>query len=89
MKVSSRAEQKNVILNKNYYTEYSIRKMLDNHEICYFDDDFNECYDWYYSGKRLCVFLEKGDELRVELDGDSYRTVLIKANGLKYFIILL
>ena len=89
MKVSSRAEQKNVILNKNYYTDYSIRNMLDNHEICYFDDDFDECYDYFYGNEDLRIFLEKGDELKVELDGDSYRTVLIKANGLKYFIILL
>lgn len=88
MKVLSRANQKNVELNKNYHTDYSIIKMLDNYEICYFDDDFNQCYDYFYNSKRLVVFLEKGDEIKVELVEGYYTNVLIKPDGRKYFITL-
>ena len=88
MKVSSRSEQKYVTLNKYYYNDYSIRKLLKNCEICYFDDDFNQCYDYFYSGKRLAVFLEKGDEIKVGLVEGCYTNILIKPDGRKYFITL-
>ena len=88
MKVLNKANQKNVTLNKDNYSDYSIRKLLDNHEVCYFDDDFNQCYDWFYNGKRLVVFLEKGDEIKVELFEGYYTNVLIKPDGRKYFITL-
>ena len=88
MKVLSRANQKNVELNKNYYTDYSIRKMIDNHEVCYFDYDLEECYDYFYNSKSLVVFLEKGDEIKVELVEGYYTNVLIKPDGRKYFITL-
>ena len=91
MKISSRAEQKNVRLNKNEYTNYSIRKMLENHEVCYFDDNFNQCYDYqeyhyYFDNKDLVVFLEEGDKLEVKLLDGYYTNVLIKANETKYYI---
>lgn len=88
MKVLNKANQKNVTLNKDNYSDYSIRKLLDNHEVCYFDDDFNQCYDWFYSGKRLVVFLEKGDEIKVGLVEGYYTNILIKPDGRKYFITL-
>lgn len=88
MKVLSRANQKNVELNKNYYTDYSIRKMIDNHEVGYFDYDLEECYDYFYNSKRIVVFLEKGDEIKVELVEGYYTNVLIKPDGRIYFIIL-
>ena len=93
MKVSRRAEQKNVRLNKNEYTNYLIRKMLENHEVCYFDDNFNQCYDYqeyhhYFNSEDLVVFLDEGDEIKVELFEGYYTNVLIKPDGRKYFITL-
>lgn len=93
MKVLSRAEQKNVLLSKFCYSDYSIRKMLDNHEIYYLDDDFDECYDYFcydyfYGYEDLHIFLEKGDEIKVAYIEGMYRNVLIKPDGRIYFIIL-
>ena len=90
MKVLKSANQKNVVLNKVYYNDYSIRTMLENREICFFDDDVNECYDYlkyrHYYDKCLRIFIEKGDELKVVLDDGIYTNVLIKENGNKYYI---
>ena len=89
MKVLKSANQKNVILNKDYYNDYSIRTMLENREICFFDDDVNECYDYLKyccDYKCLRIFIEKDDELKVVLDDGIYTNVLIKKNGNKYYI---
>lgn len=93
MKVLKNATQKNVILNKDYYTDYKIRELLTNKEVCFFDDDFNENYDYteYVRNFRepvLHIFLDKGDELKVEINDGIYTNVLVKSNGNKYFIIL-
>ena len=86
MKVLSRVEQKNVTLSKYCYSDYSIRKMIDNHEIYYFDDDFDECYDYFYGNEDLYIFLEKGDEIKVVYFEGIYRNVLIKPDGRQYLI---
>lgn len=91
MKVLKSASQKNVILNGDYYTGSQIKKMLENKEICFFDENLQECYDFskYWNNGEQClhIFLEKGDEIKVIIDdGMLYTNVLIKANGNKYFI---
>lgn len=92
MKVLKKATQKNVILNKDYYSYYDVRELLDSKEVCFFDDDCKECYDYSEYVKRfyqptLRIFLEQGDEIKVELSEDGiYINVLIKANGNKYYI---
>lgn len=93
MKVLKNALQKNVILNKDFYTDYKIRELLNNKEICFFDDNFNENYDYteYVRNFRepvLHLFLKQGDELKVEENLGYYTNVLIKNDGSKYFIIL-
>ena len=86
MKVLSRSEQKNVLLSRYCYSDYSIRKMIDNHEIYYLNDDFDECYDYFYGNEDLRIFLEKGDEIKVVYIEGMYRNVLIKPDGRKYVI---
>lgn len=91
MKVLKSTEQKNVRLDEGYYTGSQIREMLENKEICFFVEGLQECYDvskyWNDEEQRLRIFLEKGDEIKVELNEYGfYINVLIKANGNKYFI---
>ena len=91
MKVIKKALQKNVVLNKDYYLFYDIKKMLDNKEICYFDNNLNESFDIYelpknFDNNDLVIFLDYGDEIKIDLDEYGYyKPVLIK-NGKKYFI---
>ena len=86
MKVLNRTDQKNVTLSRYCYSDYSIRKMIDNREVCYLDEDFDECYDYFYGNEDLIIFLEKGDEIKVVYFEGMYRNVLIKPDGRKYFI---
>ena len=65
--------------------------MFENHEVCYFDDNFNQCYDYHeyrycFNSKDLVVFLDEGDKLEVKLLDGYYTNVLIKPDGRKYFI---
>lgn len=90
MKVLKSASQKNVVLNEWCYTINQIKEMLKNKEIFLFDEDLQECYDaskyWNDEEQPFHIFLEEGDEIKVELDDGMYTNVLIKANGKKYFI---
>lgn len=93
MKVLKKANQQNVILNKDFYTEYKIKMLLEERKICFFNEDLNECYDYltyskFYEEPCLRLFLEKGDEIKVECVEGHYRNVLIKNNKEKYFVIL-
>lgn len=92
MKIRKNAIQKNVILKKYYYSSLAVRELLDNMEVFYLDDDLKICYDFsLYAGtfNEVClrIFLEQGDEIKVELDENGmYTNVLIKSNGNKYYI---
>ena len=91
MKVVKKAKQKNVVLDRDYYLFYDIKEMLDNKEICYLDNYLNEKYDVYeyvknFDNNDLIIFLDDGDEIKINLDEYGYyKPVLIK-NGKKYFI---
>ena len=91
MKVVKKAKQKNVVLDRDYYLFYDIKKMLDNKEICYLDNCLNEGYDVYeyvknFDNNDLIIFLDDCDEVKISLDEYGYyKPVLIK-NGKKYFI---
>lgn len=88
MKVLNRVGQKNVVLNRDYYTKAQIREMLINKEVCYFTKELNESYDFNeWDFEELRVFLEKGNELKVVESYDAYTTVLVK-NGKQYFVSL-
>lgn len=88
MKILNRVGQKNVVLNRDYYTKPQIREMLMKKEVCYFTKELNESYDFNdWDFEDLRVFLEKGNELKVVAFNDAYTTVLVK-NGKQYFVSL-
>ena len=41
MRPLKKAQQQNLIISKEYYTEHELMKMLENKEIWYLDDDIN------------------------------------------------
>lgn len=88
MKVVKKALQKNVVLDRDYYLFHEIKKMLDNKEVCYLDNqvyNFNE-HVKNYNNNGLVIFLDYGDEIKIAIDEYGYyKPVLIK-NGKKYFI---
>lgn len=93
MKTLKKAAQRNVTLNKEMYILKDIQEMLNNHEVCYFDfsKEHFECYDSenYRENDSCVIFLEKGNELKVEYieEFGFYTTVLVK-NDKKYYISL-
>lgn len=90
MKVLKNAMQKIVRLNDCYYTRNEIKEMLENKEIFFFDEHLQVCYEtskyWNDEKQLFFIFLEKGDEIKVEIDEGYYTNVLIKENGKKYLI---
>lgn len=78
MKVLKKADQKNVTLNTNYYTESQIDEMVKNLEVCKFDFDKPITYR---------IFLSEVKELKVVLDDYRfYTTVAVGKNGKLYYI---
>lgn len=97
MKILKKAEQKNLLVDRNEYTVDVLNALLRRHEIFYLKD-FEECYEevnWLdYKNREYRVFTEKLDRIVVELDEyGSYRTVayfkeeMFLASG-KLFVIL-
>ena len=91
MKILKRAEQKNIILNKEYYNLEEINKMLDDKIICYFVDDFTPCYNRVYSinDYTFRIFTEDAKEIKVVLDNyNCYTNIILHNNGNKYYVTL-
>lgn len=91
MKIRKKAQQHNVVLNKDYYTQGELNMLLETREICYFDKDFNECYaplkSWEVEETELRIFTENLEEIKVSLDEYGYYTnVAVGKNGLTYYI---
>ena len=97
MKILKRAEQKNVILNKYYYTEDEIKNMLNSGEI-FFLNSSNSKKSGYEKYERLTkegidielrIFTSDLKELKVVLDEyGMYTTVGETENGRRYYITL-
>ena len=91
MKVVKKAKQKNVVLNQDYYTFFDIQDMIEKKEICFLDENLNEKYNLKdyilnHHNESLIIFLDDGDEIKINLDEYGYyKPVLIK-NGKKYYI---
>lgn len=79
MKIIKRAKQKNIVVDKDAYTVQEINAMLRTHTICYFDDEFNECYNEQglleYDKKEYRVFTENLKSINVELNQYGYYQV--------------
>ena len=91
MKVLKNARQRNFILNKDYYVSNQIKEMLENKEICFFDNftqscDYKKLTDIYNPIYR--IFSEDLKEIKVIYNKDfgNYETVAIGNNGKLYHI---
>ena len=93
MKILKKAEQKNIILNKDYYNIYQVNSLLDQHIIFYIDSNQKVCYDNVYMFGDVDVdfrlFTDDLKEIKVELDEYNYYTVVaVHNNGNKYYVSL-
>lgn len=91
MKIAKRAEQKNIILNKDYYTPSEINLMLAAGEIFYFTKDFNASYEpitnWEFDEAVFRIYTDDLSEIKVVLDEYKfYSTVAVGKNGKTYFV---
>lgn len=93
MKVLKRAEQKNFTLATDMYTYFEIKTLLENREICYFDNNLNQVYEFdmfQWSKKDYRVFAEDIDEIKVVYNKEYgfYETVATMKNGTTLHITL-
>ena len=93
MKVLKKATQRNIILNKNYYTIWEIKEMLINKECCYFTEaSHKESYDFekycYKQDRLLRIFTEDINEIKVVYNKEfgNYETVAIGKNCKTYHV---
>ena len=95
MKILKNTEQKNVELNKDYYNEEEIRKLLENETIFYIDDSF-ECSNntdvmlrWIDEDVVFRISTTRIVELKVIVDDEGYyTTVAIDNDSNKYYVTL-
>ena len=101
MRVLNKANQKNVILNKDYYAVEDIKRLLVNRKVFdldevtnsikgkEYDNDFMRMSDHKIMEELdLRVFLNKGGELKVILHEDGYYTTVYEEDNIQYFVIL-
>ena len=94
MKVLKNAEQKNVILDNDFYTWEELRHMLSTKTIWYFDSDFRPTYDssliyWNeYHNTEFRVYFDNVEELKVVYNKEQgfYETIAVLKNGTKLHV---
>lgn len=91
MKTLKRAEQRNVLLDQDYYTLSQINELLIKKEAWYLNEKneiVSDLLEWG-DAEQLRLNLEPGSRLEVELDEYGYyHNVLINTDGTKYNVIL-
>lgn len=94
MKVLKNAEQKNVILDNDFYTWEELKHMLFAETIWYFDSDYRVSHDtsliyWNeYHDMEFRVFLDIVEELKVVYNKEQgfYETIAVLKNGTKLHV---
>lgn len=91
MKILKKAEQKNVTVNKYYYTLKDANELLLNNKVFYFDDNYNECKNELdtvtFEDTVLRIFTDNIDRLEVVLDDyGMYTTVAYMKNGTRIYV---
>ena len=96
MKIKKRAEQKNVILQRDFYTVNELNLMLAEKEIYYYKNLLDESYepvsqyDLRFNEIEFRIFTEDLEKLEVAYDEEYgyYETVAIGKNGKTYHVTL-
>ena len=92
MKVLKRAEQKNVLVNRDYYTIDEINGYLDAHIFFTFNEKFESSYEHITSyaleDRTVRLFLEDVNELKVIYNKElqCYTNVAVLNNGTNIYV---
>ena len=93
MKPLKKAEQKNVVLNTDYYTIRDLENMWFAGEIVRLDYkqfgvfvEPREISRYEEIGDQFRIFLENVKDLKVALDDGHYTTVAVGNNGKTYYV---
>lgn len=90
MKISKKAEQKNLVVKKDYYSTKQLNEMLKLKTIFYFNENLSEEYDeidsWEVKDLEFRIFTENCKEIKVILDeyNDYNTAVLTNDNHMVY-----
>ena len=92
MKISKKAQQKNIEVNIDFYNTYEVNKLLDRKLIFYLDNEFNECYynitnrEYFENVYTYRIFTSKLKELKVVLEDGYYTTIAITNDDEKIYV---
>lgn len=92
MKVLKRAEQKNVLVNRDYYTIAEINSYLDKHIFFTFNEKLETSYEHITSyaleNRTVRLFLEDVTELKVVYNREfqCYTNVAVLNNGTNIYV---
>lgn len=90
MKIAKRAQQKNIIINKDFYTAQQVKRMLEAEEIFFWDPTFvsHSFENWRKLDcvPELRVFTADLKEIKVVLEDGFYQTVAVGKNGITYYV---
>lgn len=86
MKIAKKSNQKNVILNKEYYTPQHVNSLLKQNRIFYFDKWMDDCYkevtDIEFNALDFRIYTDTLKEIKVVLDKYGfYEVVAIDTNN--------
>lgn len=86
MKTLKKAEQRNVILKKDYYTIYQLNDMLKKDYIFTLEKNIN-INDIYTNDIDIRISLHYAKEIKVVLDNYGYyKNVVVMEDGCQYYI---
>ena len=93
MKILNKANQRNVILDKDHYTAIEIRNMIRSKNAFNINDtgfelDYDEMYDNQIMELDVRIPLRNGGELKVVLDPYGYYANVYKRDDFEVYVIL-
>ncbi len=86
MKTLKKASQKNIKLNKSYYSENEIKTMLKNEVIFYLNNNFEYSNLWENDAVEFRIATDNLKEIKVVLEDGYYTTVAIGLDNIKYYV---
>lgn len=86
MKILKNAEQRNMVVDKAFYTSAELREKFNSHLFMFIDTtNFDVCYDYdmVWDDTQIRIFTEDLQEIKVIYDKEyrEYRTVGITTDG--------
>lgn len=92
MKIAKRAQQKNFIINTDFYTSQQIKEMLQLKEIFFINTDFTISHSFDKWRKLDCpelrIYTADLTDIKVALIDGYYQTIAVGKNAITYYVVI-